>query len=65
MEAFIYVQKIKYLFNYGEELAYWYLRLSGFFIIRNFCCIGDRMREIEVMQIFSQLDCLESESLYG
>ena len=22
--------------NYGEELAYWYLRLNGFFLIENF-----------------------------
>lgn len=22
--------------NYGEELAYWYLRLNGFFTINNF-----------------------------
>ncbi len=22
--------------NYGEELAYWYLRLNGFFVLDNF-----------------------------
>lgn len=38
MLALLYLNQIKNvnLMNYGEKIAYWYLRLNGFFLLNNF-----------------------------
>jgi hypothetical protein len=48
--------------NYGEELAYWYLRLNGFFLITDFVQHNVKQIEVEVEGGENRLQWITSDS---